>query len=228
IYGDEAPRKLYKRLNDEIDTNGLLHVLRYGISDRGVKLKVTAFRPESSLNEKTIRQYQSNNLTVTRQFAYSTTNHNTLDMVLSLNGIPVVAMELKNQFKGQSVEHGKKQFMYDRDPREKIFQFNKRVLVYFVDDLSTVWIIRKLNGKDTIIISFNKGSNGAGEGGGAGNPENPEGYVTSYLWEKVLHKDSLMNIIHRFIHLEVKKEKVMKNGREQNKTSSKLIFPRYH
>jgi len=228
IYGDEAPRKLYKRLNDEIDTNGLLHVLRYGISDRGVKLKVTAFRPESSLNEKTIRQYQSNNLTVTRQFAYSTTNHNTLDMVLSLNGIPVVAMELKNQFKGQSVEHGKKQFMYDRDPREKIFQFNKRVLVYFVADLSEVWMTTKLNGKDTFFLPFNQGSNGAGEVGGAGNPENPEGYVTSYLWEKVLHKDSLMNIIHRFIHLEVKKEKVMKNGREQNKTSSKLIFPRYH
>src|SRR5690606_1833557 len=139
---------------------------------------------------------------------------------LSLNGIPVVAMELKNQFKGQSVEHGKKQFMYDRDPREKIFQFNKRVLVYFVADLSEVWMTTKLNGKDTFFLPFNQGSNGAGEVGGAGNPENPEGYVTSYLWEKVLHKDSLMNIIHRFIHLEVKKEKVMKNGREQNKTRS--------
>ncbi|MFD2657940.1 type I restriction endonuclease subunit R [Gracilibacillus thailandensis] len=228
IYGDEAPRKLYKRLNDEIDTNGLLHVLRYGISDRGVKLKVAAFRPESTLNEKTLKNYQSNKLTVTRQFAYSTSNHNTLDMVLSLNGIPIVAMELKNQFKGQSVEHGKKQFMYDRDPREKIFQFNKRVLVYFVADLSEVWMTTKLNGKDTFFLPFNQGSNGAGEVGGAGNPENPEGYTTSYLWGKVLQKDSLMNIIHRFIHLEVKKEKVMKNGREQNKTSSKLIFPRYH
>lgn len=227
-YGDEAPRKMYKRLNDEIDNNGLLHVLRYGISDRGVKLKVASFRPESTLNEKTLKNYQSNKLTVTRQFDYSTSNQNTLDMVLSLNGIPIVAMELKNQFKGQSVEHGKKQFMYDRDPREKMFQFNKRVLVYFVADLSEVWMTTKLNGKDTYFLPFNQGSNGAGEVGGAGNPENPEGYVTSYLWEKVLQKDSLMNIIHRLMHLEVKKEKVMKNGREQNKISSKLIFPRYH
>ncbi|KHE69670.1 type I restriction endonuclease subunit R [Halobacillus sp. BBL2006] len=228
IYGNEAPSKLYKRLNDEIDTNGLLHVLRYGISDRGVKLKVAAFRPESTLNEKTLKNYQSNNLTVNRQFAYSTDNHNTLDMVLSLNGIPIVAMELKNQFKGQSVEHGKKQFMYDRDPREKMFQFNKRVLVYFVADLSEVWMTTKLNGKDTFFLPFNQGSNGAGEVGGAGNPENPDGYVTSYLWEKVLQKESLMNIFHRLMHLEVKKEKVMKNGHEQNKISSKLIFPRYH
>lgn len=218
IYKDEAPKKLYKRLNDEIDTNGLLHVLRHGITDRGVKLKIAAFRPESSLNEKTLRNYQANKLTVTRQFAYSTANHNTLDMVLSLNGIPIVAMELKNQFKGQSVDHGKKQFMYDRDPREKAFQFNKRVLVYFVADLNEVWMTTKLNGRDTFFLPFNQGSNGAGEVGGAGNPENSEGYATSYLWEKVLQKDSLMNIIHRFMHLEKGKKK----------SDDKLIFPRYH
>lgn len=228
IYGEEAPKKLYKRLNDEIETNGLLHVLRHGITDRGVKLKIASFRPETTLNEKTIRDYQANKLTVIRQFAYSTENHNTLDMVLSLNGIPIVALELKNQFKGQSVENGKKQFMYDRDPREKIFQFNKRILVYFAVDLYEVWMTTKLDGKNTVFLPFNQGSNGAGEVGGAGNPENPDGYATSYLWEKVLHKDSLMNILQRFMHLEVKKEKVIKNGKESVKTSSKLIFPRYH
>ena len=227
-YKDESLNKLYKRLNDEIDSNGLLHVLRHGITDRGVKLKIASFRPESTLNEKIIKDYQANRLTVTRQFAYSTESNKTLDMVLMLNGIPIVAIELKNQFKGQSVENGKHQFMFDRDPREKIFQFNKRVLVYFVADLYEVWMTTKLDGKDTYFLPFNQGSNGAGEVGGSGNPENPEGYATSYLWEKVLQKDSLMNIIHRFMHLEVKKEKVIKNGREQNKISSKLIFPRYH
>jgi type I restriction enzyme, R subunit len=228
IYKDEVINKLYKRLNDEIDTNGLLHVLRYGITDRGIKLKIASFRPESTLNEKIIKDYQANRITVTRQFAYSTENNNTLDMVLSLNGIPIVALELKNQFKGQSVENGKKQFMYDRDPREKIFQFNKRILVYFAVDLYEVWMTTRLNGKDTYFLPFNQGSNGAGEVGGAGNPENPNGYATSYLWEKVLQKDSLMNILHRFMHLDVEKKKVIQNGKEKTKTSAKLIFPRYH
>jgi type I restriction enzyme, R subunit len=228
IYKEEAINRLYKRLNDEIDTNGLLHVLRYGITDRGVKLKIASYRPESTLNEKIIKDYQANRLSVTRQFAYSTDNNKTLDMVLSLNGIPIVALELKNQFKGQSVENGKKQFMYDRDPREKIFQFNKRILVYFAVDLYEVWMTTKLNGKDTYFLPFNQGSNGAGEVGGAGNPENPNGYATSYLWEKVLQKDSLMNILHRFMHLDVEKKKVIQNGKEKTKTSAKLIFPRYH
>jgi type I restriction enzyme, R subunit len=228
IYKEEAINRLYKRLNDEIETNGLLHVLRYGITDRGVKLKIASFRPESTLNEKIIKDYQANRLTVTRQFAYSIENNNTLDMVLSLNGIPIVALELKNQFKGQSVENGKKQFMYDRDPREKIFQFNKRILVYFAVDLYEVWMTTRLNGKDTYFLPFNQGSNGAGEVGGAGNPENPNGYATSYLWEKVLQKDSLMNILHRFMHLDVEKKKVIQNGIEKTKTSAKLIFPRYH
>ncbi|WP_200411811.1 type I restriction endonuclease subunit R [Virgibacillus salexigens] len=228
IYGEQAPKQLYRRLNDEIDSNGILHVLRNGITDRGVKLKIAFFKPDSTLNEKTIQNYQSNKLAVTRQFAYTTANHNSLDMVLSLNGIPIVAMELKNQIKGQSVEHGKKQFMYDRDPREKLFQFNKRVLVYFVADLNEVWMTTKLDGKDTFFLPFNQGSNGAGDVGGAGNPPNPDGYITSYLWGKVLQKDSLMNIIHRFMHLEVKKQKILKKGRGQNKVSSKLIFPRFH
>ncbi|MCU1807608.1 DEAD/DEAH box helicase family protein [Cytobacillus firmus] len=228
IYQAEAEKKLYKRLNDEIETNGLLYVLRNGITDRGVKLKVASFRPESTLNEKVIQDYKANRLTVTRQFAYSAANLNTLDMVLSLNGIPVVALELKNQIKGQSVENAKKQFMYDRDPREQIFQFNKRVLVYFAVDLYEVWMTTKLNCKDTFFLPFNQGSNGAGEVGGVGNPVNPDGYATAYLWEKVLAKDSLMDILQRFMHLDVEKKKVIKNGKETIKTSSKLIFPRYH
>jgi type I restriction enzyme R subunit len=228
IYKDEAQKKLYKRLNDEIETNGLLHVLRHGITDRGIKLKVASFRPESTLNDKVIKDYEANRLTVTRQFAYSTENHNTLDMVLSLNGIPIVALELKNQIKGQSVENAKNQFMYDRDPREQIFQFNKRVLVYFAVDLYEVWMTTKLNGKHTFFLPFNQGSNGAGEVGGAGNPVNPNGYATAYLWEKVLVKDSLMDILKRFMHLDVEKKKVIKNGKETTKISSKLIFPRFH
>lgn len=216
-YGEQAPEKFYNRLNDEINNNGLLYVLRNGIQDRGAKIKIVAFRPESSLNGKVVEDYQANRLTVTRQFAYSSSNRNTLDMVLSLNGIPIVALELKNQIKGQSVIQAKNQFKNDRDPRELCFQFNKRFLVYFAVDLYEVWMTTRLAGKKTYFLPFNQGSNGAGNVGGAGNPPNPGGYATSYLWEKVLQKDNLMEILQRFMSLE----------REPRK-EDKLIFPRYH
>lgn len=227
-YGDDAENKLYKRFNEEVENNGLIHVLRNGINDRGVKLNVAYFRPETSLNADTIKLYNDNILTCTRQFAYSTENHNTLDMVLSLNGIPIVALELKNQITGQSVENAKTQYMYDRNPKELIFQFNKRILVYFAVDLYEVAMTTKLDGKNTYFLPFNQGSNGAGNVGGAGNPINENGYATSYLWESVLVKDQLMDIIQRYIHLEVKSNIVVKNGKEKKEISKRIIFPRYH
>ncbi|ABO34951.1 type III restriction enzyme, res subunit [Methanococcus maripaludis C5] len=228
IYGDEAENNLFKRFNDSVNAQGLLYSLRKGIADRGVKLKLCYFKPESNLNHELVKKYENNILTVTRQFAYSTENKNTIDMVLSLNGIPIVALELKNQITGQSIENGKKQFMYDRNPREPCFQFNKRFLAYFAVDLHEVAMTTKLAGPNTMFLPFNQGSGGAGQVGGAGNPENKDGYATSYLWEQVLTKDSLMNIIHRFLHINVEKKKVVKNGRETTKISQKLIFPRYH
>lgn len=227
-YKEDAENKLYKRLNEEIENNGLIHVLRNGINDRGIKISIAYFKPESSLNPDTLKLYNDNILTCTRQFAYSTENHNTIDMVLSLNGIPIVALELKNQLKGQSVENAKTQFMYDRNAKELVFQFNKRILVYFAVDLYEIWMSTKLDGKNTFFLPFNQGSNGAGNVGGAGNPENENGYATSYLWEEVLVKDKLMDIIQRYIHLEVKTKTIIKNGKEKKETSKRIIFPRYH
>ena len=227
-YKEDAENKLYKRLNEEIENNGLIHVLRNGINDRGVKINIAYFKPESSLNPDTVKLYNDNILTCTRQFAYSTENTNTIDMVLSLNGIPIVALELKNQLKGQSVENAKTQFMYDRNPKELVFQFNKRILVFFAVDLYEVWMTTKLDGKNTFFLPFNQGSNGAGNVGGAGNPENKDGYATSYLWEDVLVKDKLMDIIQRYIHLEVKTKTSVVNGKEKKETTKRIIFPRYH
>jgi type I restriction enzyme R subunit len=229
IYGSETDKKLFKRINEDINTHGLIHVLRNGITDRGVKIKVCHFKPESSLNSIIQKNYEENILTCTRQFAYSTENKNTIDMVLSLNGIPVVAIELKNQITGQSVENAKKQFIYDRNPKEQCFQFNKRFLVYFAADLYNIEMTTKLAGQNTYFMPFNQGTGGAGKVGGAGNPQNPDGYNTSYLWENVLTKDSLMNILQRFLHLEKEKCKTIdKSGKETVKTSEKIIFPRYH
>ena len=149
-------------------------------------------------------------------------------MVLSLNGIPIVALELKDQFTGQNVDNAKKQFMYNRDPRELCFQFNKRFLVCFAVDLDEVEMTTKLERGNTVFLPFNQGSSGSGKVGGAGNPKNVEGYPVSYLWEQVLKKDSLMDLLRRYLHLDQKVEKVVKNGKETRKREEKLIFPRYH
>lgn len=227
-YNSEAENKLYKRLNEEVEANGLIHVLRYGINDRGVKINVAYFRPETTLNPDVIKLYEANILTCTRQFKYSTENENSIDMVLSLNGIPIVALELKNQLTGQSIENAKYQFMYDRNPKELCFQLNRRFLVYFAVDLDEVAMTTHLKGKLTHFLPFNQGKNGAGNVGGAGNPENTSGYTTSYLWEKVLTKDVLMDIIQRYIHLSVEETKIIKDNQEIKKVSNKLIFPRFH
>lgn len=225
MVGTNPESSFYKRLEQEVSQHGILHVLRNGIKDRGVKFKVVQFKPSSTLNLETLKNYEANITTVTRQFAYSPYNHNTLDMVLSVNGIPLVALELKNQFKGQSVENAKRQFMFDRDPNEALFQFNRRILVYFSVDLHEAWMTTKLAGKKTYFLPFNQGSNGAGNVGGKGNPENPNGYSTAYLWERVLQKDALLDIVQRFMNLEIKHEKDSKGKAVEKKT---LIFPRYH
>lgn len=225
IIGNNPEDCFYKRFEQEVTQHGILHVLRKGIQDRGVKFKVIHFNPSSTLNEEVQAAYDANKTTITRQFAYSPHNHNTIDMVFSVNGIPLVAIELKNQITGQSVYNAKKQFKFDRDPRDAILKFNHRVLVFFAVDLKETWMTTKLAGEKTFFLPFNQGSNGAGNVGGAGNPENPDGYETSYLWEKVLQKDALMDILQHFINLEVKYEKD-KNGKQIEKQT--IIFPRYH
>lgn len=227
-YGSDAEKKLYKRFQESVEMHGLLHVLRHGFEDRGAKVQVAAFKPTSSLSQEVIDDYNNNILTCTRQFYYSSQNGNSIDMVLSLNGIPIVALELKDQLTGQTISNAKTQFMYDRNPKEMCFHFDKRFLVYFAVDLYEVEMTTQLKGKDTFFLPFNQGTNGAGEVGGAGNPENPDGYTTSYLWEKVLNKDTLMEILQKYLQRIEEEKVVYKNGKEVKKTSTKLIFPRFH
>lgn len=227
-YGSDGEKKLYKRFQESVEMHGLLHVLRHGFEDRGAKVQVAAFKPTSSLSQEVIDDYNNNILTCTRQFFYSSQNGNSIDMVLSLNGIPIVALELKDQLTGQTISNAKTQFMYDRNPKEMCFHFDKRFLVYFAVDLYEVEMTTQLKGKDTFFLPFNQGTNGAGEVGGAGNPSNPDGYTTSYLWEKVLNKDTLMEILQKYLQRIEEEKVVYKNGKEVKKTSTKLIFPRFH
>lgn len=149
-------------------------------------------------------------------------------MALSVNGIPVVALELKNQFTGQDYICAINQYKNDRSSKEFAFHLNHRFLVYFAVDLYEVWMTTQLADSNTRFLPFNQGSNGAGVTGGAGNPQNPNGYATSYLWEEVLQRDSLLDLIHRFISFVKEKEEVVKNGVSRMVTKEKMIFPRYH
>ena len=228
VYGDKAEKQLYSIFQQNVDQNGLVHVLRYGVKDRGMDLRFAYFAPASNLNEELVQKYKSNILTCTRQFSYSTQNHNTIDVVLSLNGIPVVALELKNQLTGQSVENAKRQFMYDRDEKEFCFKFNNRFLVYFAVDLYEVAMTTHLQGANTYFLPFNQGSNGAGNIGDGGNPECTDGYTTSYLWEYVLSPEMLLSIFQRYISKQISESISLVNGKKVTKKKTILIFPRYH
>lgn len=231
LYGDGAEKQLYKRFDEEVQAKGLIHVLRYGVRDRGIDLKFCYFAPPSGLNEDLVRKYSNNILTCTRQFYYSAQNNYSIDMVLSLNGIPIAAIELKNQLKGQCVENAKVQFMHDRDPKELLFHFNRRILVYFAADLYEVWMTTKLDKEKTFFLPFNQGSNGAGNIGDAGNPipENEDDYVTAYFWKNVLQKDALLALLQRYISVQVEDKTKIENGRRVTyKDAPKIIFPRYH
>lgn len=228
VYGEKAEKQLYSIFQQNVEQNGLVHVLRYGVKDRGMDLRFAYFAPASNLNEELVQKYKSNILTCTRQFSYSTQNHNTIDVVLSLNGIPVVALELKNQLTGQSVENAKRQFMYDRDEKEFCFKFNNRFLVYFAVDLYEVAMTTHLQGANTYFLPFNQGSNGAGNIGDGGNPECTDGYTTSYLWEYVLSPEMLLSIFQRYISKQTSESISLVNGRKVTKKKTILIFPRYH
>lgn len=225
IYGASAKESFIKRFYKEVNDKGLVQVLRHGFKDRGILFKVCFFKPETSINEDTIKLYNQNILHCTRQLHYSVLNENSIDIVLFLNGIPIVSMELKCQFTGQSAHNAIEQYKFDRASKDLIFEFRDRVLVHFAVDLYEVYMTTKLNGENTYFLPFNQGSNGAGNVGGKGNPLNENGYQTAYLWEKVLCKDKLMEILHKFMHL--KKEN--KEDNHGNKyTEETLIFPRYH
>ncbi len=228
VYGEKSERQLYQIFQQNVEDNGLIHVLRNGVKDRGMEIRFAYFKPASNLNDELVAKYNANILTETRQFAYSTENHNTIDMVLSLNGIPIVAIELKNQITGQSVANSKRQYMYDRSPKEFLFRFNNRILVYIGVDLYEVAMTTHLQGDKTYFLPFNQGSNGAGSVGDGGNPANPDGYATAYLWERVLSREMLLSLLQRYISKEERTSVYLKNGKQEKKKTTRLIFPRYH
>ena len=213
-HGENVETGFLKKLYRDLDTYGTLYVLRHGVVDAPAKLSLCYFKPASGMNQTSQALYEKNILSITRQVHYSLKNENSIDVVLFINGLPVATVELKNPITGQTVENAKRQYMKDRDPRELLLSFKARCLVHFAVDTEEVWMTTKLNGINTYFLPFNKGNNG-----GKGNPVGNSTYRTSYLWEEVLQKDSLLDIVQRFIHLQEDKK---------NPKKSVMIFPRYH
>lgn len=225
----DSTAKFAKVFNDAVDRLGMVAVLKHGFKHRGIPFKVVFFKPESGLNESAADHYAKNVCRCIRQFHFAETGNQTIDMVLDVNGIPLVGIELKDQFTGQDVENAMRQWREDRDPRCRCLKFNTRMVAFFAVDLENVYMATKLEGAKTFFLPFNQGSAGAGNDGGAGNPANPDGYATSHLWEVALQKDSLLDIVNKFLHLEVKEETELDaRGNEVKRKKERIIFPRYH
>ncbi|MFI6358232.1 type I restriction endonuclease subunit R [Streptomyces sp. NPDC050743] len=227
LYGndpDEAQYGFAKRLDQAIATDGLLEVLRKGVKDRGVRIRVAYFKPNLVANDSVLAPYRANRLTAVRELVYATKQANKgkeLDLALFLNGIPVATAELKNGLTKQGVELAKKQYRTDRDPTELIF--TRRVVANFAVDTDLVFVTTQLRGEKTRFLPFNTGSEGPGRPGGAGNPHQaaPGTYPTSYLWEQIWQPDNWLDLLERFVHLHKAKT-------PSGSTTRTLIFPRYH
>jgi type I restriction enzyme, R subunit len=220
LLADRAEETLLDDLAKAMDMRGSLDVLRHGFKCYGESVKTAYFRPATRMNPDELALYEKNRLAVVRQLLFKATSSQALDLTLCLNGIPVVTAELKNPMTSQDVQYAMWQYRNDRDPNDLIFQFKKRALVHFAVDPDLVYMTTRLAGKSTYFLPFNKG-----DGMGAGNPPAAEGkYRTSYLWEEVWQRDSLLDILGRFMHLEVTETEV---GARKIKKET-MIFPRYH
>lgn len=218
-YGTKTDAKIVERVAESLHKNKTLHVLREKIKDRGQNLDLVYFKPTHNKTPEHQEWYAKNRLTVIRQLKYSKKNEKSIDIVLFVNGIPVITLELKNALTGQYLHHAIKQYIEDRDPKEPLLEF-KRCLVHFAVSTEQVSMTTELKGKSTFFLPFNK----------ALVNEDENGYATSYLWEDVLSKDSLLNLLQNYINVQIDKEKYYDNQTKALKEKEKvrLIFPRFH
>ncbi|MET8948576.1 type I restriction endonuclease [Streptomyces sp. NPDC004542] len=227
LYGgdpDTAQAGFAKRVDQAIGTDGVLDVLRKGVKDHGVLIRLAYFKPSLVASDAVLDDYRANRLTFVRELEYAAKQADKgkrLDLTLFLNGVPLATAELKNALTRQGVEAAKEQYRTTRDPSELIFA--RRVIANFAVDTDLVFVAPELRGKPTRFLPFNTGSKGPGRPGGAGNPAPtaPGTYATSYLWEQIWERDTWLDLIERFVHLSKEKG-------PDGRTRRKLIFPRYH
>lgn len=213
---DMKKKQFLNRLQGEIAKRGIIDVLRNGVKIYPANLIMFYLTPTEN-NTKAKEMFEKNIFSVTRQLQYSMdATRLALDICLFINGLPVITFELKNQLTKQDVDDAVEQYKTDRDPRELLFQF-KRCMVHFAVDDARIKFCTKLDGKNSWFLPFDKGYND-----GAGNPPNPDGLMTDYLWKDILTKLKLSRIIENYAQV------VVEEDPETKKKSVKQIFPRYH
>ncbi|WP_258169831.1 type I restriction endonuclease [Nostoc sp. 'Peltigera membranacea cyanobiont' N6] len=209
-------RLILERCDRKIKKDGILSVLKKGLSIDDAHLTLLYSLPYNDTNPGVLENFEKNIFSITCQVHYSESDAGlSIDIVLFLNGLAIATMELKKPWTGQSVYHAKKQYREDRNPQEPLLQFS-RCLVHFAVDTDEVWMTTKLDHEKTYFLPFNKGFNF-----GKGNPPNPNGHKSAYLWEGILTRQSFTNIIEHFAILipgDTKTPLAQKN----------LYFPRYH
>jgi type I restriction enzyme R subunit len=222
--GDEAAAQagFAKRLASELDTRGTVDVLRHAVTDYGVTIQLAYFKPAHGLTPELEALYQANRVSVTRQFKYEVGSNLSIDLAILVNGIPTATAELKNQLTHQNLEHAIEQYRYDRDPAN--VSLARRALVHFAVDPDSVAMTTKLAGPSTWFLPFNQGTGGAGHAGRAGNPPSSTGHRTAYLWEEVWQRDAWLDILARFIHVDVPS----KGSKAEKVAKTIVIFPRFH
>jgi type I restriction enzyme R subunit len=201
-----------------LDARGSIDVLRHGFKFFGKKIECAVFRPAHGMNPDVLASYAQNRLVLTRQVRFVPDGDQSVDLVLFVNGFPIATAELKNPLTKQDVKDAVAQYQ-KRDHRHALFQFKKRAVVHFAVDPDLVYMTTKLAGDATYFLPFNRGKDK-----GAGNPEHPSGYRTGYLWQEVWQRDSFLDVLGRFVHLETEESEV--EGKKVTKET--IIFPRFH
>ena len=231
LLGSKTTSTVLENLSKELELKGTLHVLRHGFKCYGKTFRMAYFRPNTTMNPEAADNYARNRLTITRQVAFNSVMKKPdgknrrciIDVTLAANGIPVVTAELKNPLTGQRAAHAIEQYEKKRDRRDLLFAFKKRALVHFAVDPDEVWMTTCLRGKETYFLPFNRGNNN-----GAGNPPVMGNWKTQYLWDEVLQADSLLEVLQRFMHLEVKDTQIKTDKGVRTVRKETMIFPRYH
>ena len=221
---DLAQDALYKRVSSEIDARGALDVLRKGVEVNWVQVDLAYWRPAHRITPELWDLYETNRCTVTRQVHHSESNpHDSIDMLLLINGVPVATAELKNQVTGQGVQQAQKQYETDRNPADLLFR--ARSIVHFAVDQDVVSMTTRLARDQTRWLPFNQGSGGPGKPGGEGNPVNPGGYRTAYLWEQVWDRDAWLELFGSFV---AEDTTGVKQPAKLKAHERKWLFPRFH
>jgi type I restriction enzyme, R subunit len=224
VHGEKLEERFLARLTKELDGRGTLDVLRHGITDYGITFRLCFFKPAHGMAPEAVDLYHQNRLVVTQQVHFDPNSEQSVDLVLAVNGIPVATAELKSQTSGQTVENAMHQYRHDRDSKLPLFSFKRRALVHFAVDSDLAYMTTRLAGTSTQFLPFNRGQRTQGGHTAGGNPPNPNGHRTAYLWEEVWERASWLDILERFIHLEKLEDE--RDGKNVAKES--LIFPRYH